>query len=208
MKYVVHIVIITVFVVSMAMHVVWAEEYRLSAGDILSFGVWGYDDLQTKELMIRPDGKVNFPIVGEVNAQGITAGQLTELLTEGLSHYVNDPKVTVNIIKYHTTRVYVLGEVVKPGMYELEKQHNLLDALGVAGSYTRNAAKKKVYIIHQNQTNTPVKVNLMNIWEKGDMTQNYALCDGDVVYLSDNGRINFATDILPIITGGYYMTHM
>jgi polysaccharide export outer membrane protein len=48
----------------------------------------------------------------------------------------------------------------------------------------------------------------MNIWEKGDMTQNYALGDGDVVYLSDNGRINFATDILPLVTGGYYVTHM
>jgi polysaccharide export outer membrane protein len=207
-KYVIHIVVVTVLVVSMAMHVVWAEEYRLGPGDILTFGVWGYEDLQVKELVIRPDGKVAFPIVGEMNVLGNSTGQLTELLTEGLSHYINDPKVTVNIIKFRTTRVYVLGEVVKPGMYELEKQHNLLDALGAAGSYTRNAAKKKVYIIRKEQTSTPIKVNLMNIWEKGDMTQNYALGDGDVVYLSDNGRINFATDILPLVTGGYYVTHM
>lgn len=208
MKYVIHIVVVTVFVVSMAMHVVRAEEYRLGPGDILTFGVWGYEDLQVKELVIRPDGKVAFPIVGEMNVLGTSTGQLTELLTEGLSHYINDPKVTVNIIKFRTTRVYVLGEVVKPGLYELEKQHNLLDALGAAGSYTRSAAKKKVYIIRKEQTSTPIKVNLMNIWEKGDMTQNYALGDGDVVYLSDNGRINFATDILPLVTGGYYVTHM
>ena len=208
MKYVIHIVALTVFVVSMAMHVAGAEEYRLGPGDVLTFGVWGYEDLQVKEMAIRPDGKVAFPIVGEINALGTSTGQLTELVTEGLSHYINDPKVTVNIIKFRTTRVYVLGEVMKPGMYELEKQHNLLDALGAAGSYTRSAAKKKVYIIRKDQTNTPIKVNLMNIWEKGDMTQNYALGDGDVVYLSDNGRINFATDILPLVTGGYYMTHM
>lgn len=208
MRYVIHIVLVTVFVVSMAMHVVWAEEYRLGPGDILTFSVWGYEDLQAKELVIRPDGRVAFPIVGEMNVLGNSTGQLTELLTEGLSHYINDPKVTVNIIKFRTTRVYVLGEVVKPGLYELEKQHNLLDALGAAGSYTRNAAKKKVYIIRKEQTSTPIKVNLMSIWEKGDMTQNYALGDGDVVYLSDNGRINFATDILPLVTGGYYMTHM
>jgi polysaccharide export outer membrane protein len=207
-KYVIQIVVLTVFVVSMAMHVAWAEEYRLGPGDILTFGVWGYEDLQVNELVIRPDGKVNFPIVGEINVMGTSIGQLTELLTEGLSHYINNPKVTVNIIKFRTTRVYVLGEVAKPGLYELEKQHNLLDALGIAGSYTRNAAKKKVYIIRKDQTSSPVKVNLMNIWEKGDMTQNYALGDGDVVYLSDSGRINFATDILPLITGGYYMTHM
>lgn len=208
MKYVIHIVVVTVFVVSMAIHVVWAEEYRLGPGDILTFEVWGYEDLQVKELVIRPDGKVAFPIVGEIDALGTSTGQLTELLTEGLSHYINDPKVTVNIIKFRTIRVYVLGEVVKPGMYELEKQHNLLDALGAAGSYTRNAAKKKVYIIRKDQTSTPVKVNLMNIWEKGDMTQNYALGDGDVVYLSNNGRINFTTDILPFAMGSYYMGHM
>jgi polysaccharide export outer membrane protein len=207
-KYVIHIVVLIVFAVSMSVNVAWAEEYRLGPGDVLTFGVWGYEDLQVKELVIRPDGKVAFPIVGEINALGTSTGQLAELLTVDLSHYIKDPKVTLNIVKFRTTRVYVLGEVVKPGLYELEKQHNLLDALGVAGSYTRNAAKKKVYIIRKDQTSTPVKVNLMNIWEKGDMTQNYALDDGDVVYLSDNGRINFATDILPLVTGGYYMTHM
>ena len=52
MKYVIHIVVVTVFVVSMTMHVVWAEEYRLGPGDILTFGVWGYEDLQVKELSL------------------------------------------------------------------------------------------------------------------------------------------------------------
>lgn len=197
-----------VFTMNIAVSMVWAEEYRLDSGDILTIGVWGYEELQVKEVAIRPDGKLAFPIVGEVQAAGLSSGQLTEVLTKGLGDYVKDPKVSINIAKFRTTRVYVLGEVAKPGMYELEKQHNLLDALGSAGSYTQNAAKKKVYIIHKDQTSAPIKVNLMNIWENGDMKQNYALADGDVVYLSGNGKINFAGDILPWISATYQVTRM
>ena len=208
MRRAIMILTLAVFILNIAGNLVWAEEYRLDSGDVLTIGVWGYEELQMKEVAIRPDGKFSFPLVGEVQAAGLSTGQLTDVFTKGLSNYVKEPKVSINIAKLHTTRVYVLGEVVKPGMYELEKQHNLLDALGAAGSYTQYAAKKKVYIIRKDQADTPIKVNLMNIWEKGDMTQNYALGDGDVVYLSGNGKINFTTDILPFITGTYYMTHM
>ncbi len=208
MKHVIHIFIVTVFIVTITTHVVWAEEYRLGPGDILSFGVWGYEDLQVKELVIRPDGKVAFPIIGEVNVMGKCVGQLTEQLTEGLSHYIYNPKVTVNIIKFRTTRVYVLGEVIKPGLYEIEKQHNLLDAIGIAGGYTKNAAKKKVMILHKDQRSNPIKVNLLNMLKNGDMSQNYVLSEGDVVYLADSGKINFATDILPWISATYQVVRM
>ncbi|MBC8016361.1 MAG: polysaccharide biosynthesis/export family protein [Sporomusaceae bacterium] len=169
---------------------VGTENYLLGAGDVLTVGVWGLEDLQVKELVVRPDGNIAFPLVGEVQAAGVSTAELTGILTTGLSEYVKNPKVTVNVVKFHTTRVYVLGMVAKPGMYELEKQHNLLDAIGAAGSYTKEAAKKRVTIIRKDQAGAPIKVNLMNIWEKGDMTQNYALGDGDVVYLADNGQIN------------------
>lgn len=193
---------------SMRVNVAWAQEYCLGPGDILNIGVWGYQELEMKEVVVRPDGKISFPIVGEVEATGITAGQLTDLLTQGLSNYVKDPKVTVNLFKLRTIRVYVLGEVIKPGLYEMEKQHNLLDAISMAGSYTKDAAKKKVQIIRKDQTGEPVKVNLFNLLRKGDMTQNYALNDGDVVYLSDNGRVDFGTDILPWISAAYQIKQM
>ncbi|MPN03009.1 hypothetical protein SDC9_150232 [bioreactor metagenome] len=126
-------------------------------------------------------------------------------LTGGLSNYVKNPKVTANVFKFRTTRVYVLGEVPKPGLYELDKRHNLLDAISAAGGYTKEAAKKKVHIIRHNQTDKPIQANLLNLLQRGDMTQNYALREGDVVYLSNNGRIDFAQDIMPFLTGAYYM---
>ena len=190
------------------MNAAWAEEYRLGPGDVLTIGVWGYEDLQVKELVVRPDGKIAFPIAGEIQATGVSSGELTELLTKRLSQFVNDPTVTVNIIRFRTTRIYVLGEVIKPGMYEMEKQHNLLDAIGIAGGYTKNAAKKQVLILRKDQMDHPVNVNLLNLLTKGDMAQNYALGEGDVVYLSDNGKINFATDILPWVSATYQVVRI
>jgi len=192
-KRMMNILVLALFITSISVNVARAEEYRLGPGDVLTIGVWGYENLQAKDLVVGPDGKVAFPLVGEVQAAGISKSELTGVLTTGLSEYMKNPQVTVNVFKYHTTRVYVLGMVTKPGMYELEKQHNLLDAIGIAGSYTKEAAKKRVIIIRKDQTVAPIKVNLMNIWEKGDMTQNYALGDGDVVYLADNGKIDIST---------------
>lgn len=193
------------FLMLVTISIVFAEDYRLGPGDVLNISVWGYQDLQIMGIEIRPDGKVAFPLVGDIQADGLSPAMLAESLRVGLNDYVKNPKVTVNVQMFRTTRVYVLGEVVKPGLYELAKRHNVLDAIGIAGGYTKYAAKKEVFVIRRDQTGPPLKVNLLNLVKKGDITQNYVLGDGDVVYLTDNGKINFATDILPWITAGYYM---
>lgn len=180
-----------------------ADEYKLGPGDVISVGVWGYEDLKNEELVVRPDGKLSFPLAGELTVQGMTSGELTAALTTRLGDYVKDPNVTVNVAKFRTTRVYVLGEVNKPGMYELEKQHNLLDAIGMAGSYTKRAAKKEIFVIHKDNVDKPRKVNLLKLLKNGDISQNVALNEGDVVYLTSNGKINFATDILPWFSAVY-----
>ena len=160
-----------------------------------------------KELIVRPDGKVAFPLAGELTAAGLSPAQFTAALTQALSEYIKDPKVAVNIVKFRTTRVYVLGEVNKPGMYEIDRQHKLLDAIGMAGGYTRYAAKKAVFLIHNGQSASPIRINLQKLLKEGDMSQNYALTEGDVVFLSDNGKLDFARDVLPFLTGTYYITH-
>lgn len=191
----------------------FAQEYRLMPNDVLQVSVWGYADFSGKDgsglaIIIRPDGKIQFPLVGEVQAAGLSLGELNQTLAAGLSEYVKDPQVTVNVAKFHTTRIYVLGEVNKPGMYEIDRQHNLLDAVGMAGGYTKDAAKKNVFIVRKDSTSKPLKANLLDILAKGDMTQNYALAEGDVVYLTSNGRLDFAKDILPWISATYYIKDM
>lgn len=180
------------------------EFYRLSPGDVLAIGVWGVEELKITELVVRDDGKIAFPLAGEVQVAGLSPKEVTQGLEQALEGYICNPKVTVNILKYHTTRIYVMGEIARPGLYELEKQHNLMDAISAAGGYTKDTAKKKVFIISQDGS-APLEANLMKLLQKGDMTQNVSLKYGDVVYLTDNHRIDFTRDILPFITGTYYI---
>ena len=179
-----------------------ASDYTLDYGDVLSISVWGFDDLQAKDLPVSPDGRISFPLAGELNVQNLTTTQLTAKLTTSLSQYVKNPIVTVNLTKVRTTRVYVLGEVPKPGMFELTKDHTLLDAIGMSG-YTAYAAKRKVSVVRRGERASSLTVNLQAILEKGDFSQNITLNEGDVVYLSNNGKIEFFKDIAPYISTAY-----
>ena len=177
-------------------------DYTLDYGDVLSISVWGFDDLQAKDLPISPDGRISFPLAGEIDVQNLTTTQLIAKLTTSLSQYVKNPIVTVNLMKVRTTRVYVLGEVPKPGMFELTKDHTLLDAIGMSG-YTAYAAKRKVSIVRRGERGSALTVNLQALLEKGDFSQNITLNEGDVVYLSNNGKIDFFKDIAPYISTAY-----
>ena len=192
-----------------------ADPYVLRPGDVLAITVLGYDEFVPPAnagappgFLVRPDGQFSFPLIGEVAVQGLTAGQLTEVLRTRLSEYLIDPKVTVNLAKLGGTRVYVLGEVVRPGSYEIEKAHNLLDAVTAAGGPTKDGAKRNVYIVRRSKPNEFQKVNLLAILKQGDYSQNVPLGEGDAVYLTSNGRINFATDIMPFITASYYIDYI
>lgn len=201
-------IVLVLLIMFSVVNIVCAEDYLLGPGDVLAINVLDFDELQIKDLIVRNDGKIAFPLVGEVQASGLSPGQLTKTITAGISHYANDPKVTINVIKFRTTRIYVLGEVAKPGMYELEKQHSLLDAIGAAGGYTKDALKKKVYIIRKDSKNKPLEVSLLKLLRKGDMSQNYALNDGDAVYLAPSGRVDIGRDILPFINIAYQIADM
>lgn len=188
-------------------------EYVLHAGDILSINVYGYPDLSfptmghPEGLTIRPDGKITYPFLGEVTAQGMTARELTKYLTERLGELYVNPTVSVNVLRMGTDRVYVLGEVNMPGSYELDKSRTLLDAIGAARGWTKDAAKTKVFVIRANQKGTsPMKVNLLALLKEGDMSRNIPLQQGDVVYLTGNNRIDFAKDIVPLVNAAYMIT--
>ena len=114
-----------------------------------------------------------------------------------------NPDVSVNIAQWGTTRVFVLGEVNKPGLYELNKSHRVIDAIGAANGFTKDAAKKKVYLVRDGKEANTTRLNVNNFLTKGDLTQNVVLREGDCLYLTSNGRFNFNTDILPFISAWY-----
>ena len=188
-----------------------AEEYYMRPGDELNIVVTQQQDLGNSStnqspFVVRPDGNVSFPLVGEIHAEGMTVSQFTDVLQQGLARYIVDPDVSVNISKLGRVRVYVFGEVRKPGAVELEKGHTVIDAIGAAQGFTRDTAKKKIYLIHQDQPKSLIPINLNNMLKTGDMSQNVTLREGDILYLTKNHRIDFARDIAPIFSSIYMIT--
>lgn len=188
-----------------------AEEYYMRPGDELNIVVTQQQDLGNSStnqspFVVRPDGNVSFPLVGEIHAEGMTVSQFTDVLQQGLARYIVDPDVSVNISKLGRVRVYVFGEVKKPGAVELEKGHTVIDAIGAAQGFTRDTAKKKIFLIHQDQPKSLIPINLNNMLKTGDMSQNVTLREGDILYLTKNHRIDFARDIAPIFSSIYIIT--
>lgn len=188
-----------------------AEEYYMRPGDELNIVVTQQQDLGNSStnqspFVVRPDGNVSFPLVGEIHAEGMTVSQFTAVLQQGLSRYIVDPDVSVNISKLGRVRVYVFGEVRKPGAVELDKGHTVIDAIGAAQGFTRDTAKKKIFLIHQDQPKSLIPINLNNMLKTGDMSQNVTLREGDILYLTKNHRIDFARDIAPILSSLYLVT--
>ena len=188
-----------------------AEEYYMRPGDELNIVVTQQQDLGNSStnqspFVVRPDGNVSFPLVGEIHAEGMTVSQFTDVLQQGLSRYIVDPDVSVNISKLGRVRVYVFGEVRKPGAVELDKGHTVIDAIGAAQGFTRDTAKKKIFLIHQDQPKSLIPINLNNMLKTGDMSQNVTLREGDILYLTKNHRIDFARDIAPIFSSIYMIT--
>ena len=189
-----------------------AHDYVMCPGDHLQVVVYGHSDLSsgngnTTPYIVRPDGKVTFPLIGEVDVTGKTVAEFTQALTNSFAEYLVEPQISVNIVKMGTTRVYVLGEVRRPGMYELEKSHSVLDALSKAEGFTEKSAKKKIYLVRRGASE-PILVNINNYFKKADQKQNYILQEGDCLYLTSNNKIDFSRDIMPFISAGYMINEI
>ena len=188
----------------------FAADYTLRAGDQLSIIITQDQDISTATsntndtpYRIRPDGKISVPLVGEIDAEGMTVSQFTETLRLGLSRYIVQPDVAVNIVKLGGVRVYVFGEVTKPGAYELTKSHRVMDAIGAANGFNWDTAKKKIFLIHQDNPEKAIPINLNKMLQTGDMSENYEMREGDILYLTKNSRISFGRDIAPIFSSIY-----
>jgi polysaccharide export outer membrane protein len=206
-------VVAIALVLAMSTGMVSAADYLMRPGDELYITVTQEPDLSNSTtnpnpFLVRPDGKVSFPMVGEIDAQGMTVAQFTDTLRNGLSKYIVNPDVAVNIAKLGTVRVYVFGEINRPGVYQLEKSHRVLDAIGAANGFNWDTAKKKIFLIHQDEPDKPIVINLNHILETGDMRQNYVMREGDVLYFTRNSRISFSRDIAPILTGAYMVSEI
>jgi polysaccharide biosynthesis/export protein len=158
-----------------------APGYTLQPGDKIEISVWGEEQLQ-REVMIRPDGKFSFPLTGEVNAIGRTVADVQQEMTTKLVMYIPEAVVTVSVTGLAGNRVYVIGQVSKPGTYDMNPRINVLQALSLAGGTTPFAALNDIIIIRGNGKDQRVLRFAYDDIKRGrNLEQNIELDNGDVV---------------------------
>ena len=126
-----------------------AEGYRIGAGDVLQIMVWREPDVSLPEALVRVDGKISVPLVGEVDVIGLTPTELKDALVEKFSNYIKSPSVSVYTRQINSRKIYVLGTVKKEGPVPLLRPMTVLQALNEAGGLGEWAVKKKIYVLRK-----------------------------------------------------------
>lgn len=158
-----------------------AHAYIIQPGDILIVSVWKERDLQS-EIAVRPDGGLNFPLVGEIMASGKTIEQLQKELADKLTKYVPDPVVTVSVKQSSGNKIYVVGKVNRPGEFIAYRNMDVMQALSMSGGPTPYASVNKIKILRRVNGEQKVFLFKYSRVEKGeDLEQNIVLQGGDVV---------------------------
>jgi len=153
------------------------KTFSIGAEDIIFIQVWREPDF-TRQVMVRPDGKITMPLIGEVQTEGLTPDQLTARLTESLTKYLNNPQVSVTVLAVNSKKYYITGEVGKPGAYPLVVPTRVLEALSGAGGFRDFANEKKITILRKGQR---LKFNYKEVIKGKNMEQNILLENGDYI---------------------------
>lgn len=123
--------------------------YVIGPSDVLAITVWKNPELSLSQVPVRPDGRISVPLVNDVQAAGVTTDQLKQVLTEKLAEYVTAPEVSVVVLQINSRKVFVLGEVLRPGAVPLVHDMRVLDAISVAGGFNQYADKNDVKVIRR-----------------------------------------------------------
>jgi len=158
-----------------------SDAYLLQPGDVLAVSVWKEEDL-TQEVIVRPDGRISFPLVGETMAAGTTIESVRASIAKGLNKYIPDPVVTVSAKQLAGNRVYVIGKVNKPGEFPILRNVDVMQALSMAGGTSTYAALNKIKILRrENGTLRSISFEYGDVEKGKNLEQNIILKAGDVV---------------------------
>ena len=125
-----------------------APSYRIGPEDVLQVSVWK-DESLTREVIVRMDGFVSLPLVGEVLAKGKTVDQFVDVLKKRLSQYIPDPPVSVAVLQGNSNKIYVIGKVNRPGEFLVGHDMDVMQALSLAGGLTPFASKGSIKVLRR-----------------------------------------------------------
>lgn len=158
-------------------------EYTINVGDVLHISVWQEEGL-SEEVIVRPDGRISFPLTGDILAKGSTFSELKEEIILRLEEYIKYPVVSISLKQMSGKKVTVLGQVKQPGVYSLAGKNTVLEAIGKAQGFTADAVPSSTILIRGGLENPQgQRLNLNRTIDKGDMRQNIAIQPGDIIYV-------------------------
>jgi polysaccharide biosynthesis/export protein len=157
------------------------SSYKIGPQDVLRIDVWKEAEI-SRAVPVRPDGKISLPLLNDVQASGLTAMELANNITEGLKKFINNPQVTVSVTEINSRRVYVTGEVSKPGAYPLLPNMTALQAVTSAGGFTQFARTKNIYILrNEGGKQTKYSFNYNDVVKGKRSDENITLQPGDTI---------------------------
>jgi polysaccharide export outer membrane protein len=158
------------------------DDYVIGPSDILAINVWKDAEL-SRNVPVRPDGKISLPLIGELQVSGLTALKVQQMVAERLKEYISNPEVTV-IVQQVKSRAYViLGKIAKPGSYELEKSTTVLEAIAIAGGCLDFAKVGKIYILRPTDkgSHETLHFDYKKVIKGRNPEQNVELKSGDTI---------------------------
>lgn len=157
------------------------EKYQLGPEDVLEVSVWKEPDM-TKQLVVRPDGKISYPLIGEIPAAGKTVKQVQEEISRKLEKFVTDASVTVILLKTQYYKFYVTGKVNKPGEFLAGRPTTVLQAISMAGGLTPFASPTSIKVVRKIGGQDQVyPFNYKDVSKGFHLSQDIILQPGDVV---------------------------
>lgn len=157
------------------------SDYYIGPEDVLEIIVWRNTDL-SKVVTVRPDGRISLPLLGDIEANGLTPVELTGTIASRLKQFKETPTVSVIVQQVSSYGIYVLGEVAKPGRFFLKSKTTLLQAITMAGGFTQTAAKDRMVVFRMREgKEEKVKASYYDIVMKDASKQNVILKPGDTI---------------------------
>ncbi|HKS54275.1 MAG TPA: polysaccharide biosynthesis/export family protein [Steroidobacteraceae bacterium] len=155
--------------------------YTVKPGDTLEISVWKEPDLQ-RTVLVRPDGQFSFPLVGEVDARNKTVAELNKTVSDRLTKYISDAVVTISVQEIKGNKIFVLGQVNKPGEFIVNPSVNIMQALSMAGGMTPFAATNDIIVLRgQGAQQKGMAFRYNDVVRGRSLDTNIELLSGDIV---------------------------
>jgi polysaccharide biosynthesis/export protein len=159
------------------------RDYVIGVEDVLNVVFWKDKELSA-EVRVRPDGKISLPMLNDVPAAGMTPEQLAGAVQQAAAKFVRDPGATVIVKEIRSRKVYVIGEVTKPGTFQLASEMNVIQIIAEAGGFLESANKGNVIIVrNENGQERRYKFNYNDVVRGKNVAQNIRLLPGDTILI-------------------------